>query len=256
MVLALAPVVVFMLLPIFSFMLLSFNPSPNGGYPMTGFTTKWYTELVNDRAILQSLRTSLLLGVVSGIFSTIFGALAAYSLRRYWRRGAGTMGTLFAAPLIIPHVIIGVGVLLLFGAIGASKSFTLLVCGHVALTLPYVFTTMAARFARMPKEYEEAARSLGASQLRSVLHIVLPISLPAVAVSAVFAFAMSFDEVTATMFWKPANTETIQTQILAMQQFSLTPVVNALATVLILLTLLFPLVGWLLKKRFAKGMGE
>lgn len=247
-------VMMFMLVPVFSLVLLSFNTSPVEGYPLRGFTLHWYGNLFSDRAVLDAIYNSIRLGLLSGAISTFCGTLAAYSTVRYWQRGRMAMNAVFTSPLIVPHVIIGVGVLLLFGALGWSRSFGLLVCGHVALTLPYVFTTMFARLSRLSPAYEEAARSLGAPQWRVVAQITLPAVLPAIMVSVIFAFAMSFDEVTATMFWKPANFETIQTQILAMQQFSMTPAVNALATTLIGVTLLFPLGRSILRKYSTEGL--
>lgn len=227
-------VYLFMLAPVLVVIVLAFNASPASTFPITGTTLRWFGELAADHAIGRSVRTSLALAGLAGLSATLVGTAAAYALSRLRFQGRETVRLLLSMPILVPHIVLGVGLLLAFRLAGLGKSFVLLVIGHVAITLPFVILTTGHRLKAIPPNIEEAARTLGASPLQTFTAITLPLSLPAVLSAFVFAFMSSFDEVTATLFWLPPNIETVQSHIMALLQYSVDNKINALATVLIL----------------------
>lgn len=226
-------VFVFMLAPVLVVVALAFNSSPSSTFPITGVTLKWFGELVADGEIGTSVRTSLALAGLASVSATVVGVAAAYALTRLRFAGRDAVQVMLSVPILVPHIVLGVGLLLAFRLLGLGKSFTLLVIGHVAITLPFVILTTTHRLRAIPPNIEEAARTLGASPLQAFTAITLPLAMPAIASALVFAFMSSFDEVTATLFWLPPNVETVQSRIMAMLQYSVDQRINALATVLI-----------------------
>ena len=244
-------VYLFMLAPVLVVVILAFNASPSSTFPITGVTLRWFGDLGQDAAIGSSVRTSLALASLAGLTATLVGTAAAYALSRLRFPGRDAVQLLLSLPILVPHIVLGVGLLLAFRLVGLSKSFVLLVIGHVAITLPFVILTTTHRLKAIPRNIEEAARTLGAGPFETFRVITLPLALPAVLSSLVFAFMSSFDEVTATLFWLPPNIETVQSHIMAMLQYSVDQKINALATVLILTSVGLAVVTMVLARVFA-----
>jgi len=232
---------VFLFGPVVVVVLLSFNPLEFGSFPLKGLTLRWYVELVHDRQIADAVKTSLLLGSATALISTIGGVAAALALVRYDFRGKQVVSTLLALPILLPQVVLGVAVLLFLRSLGMPTSFALLLLGHITITLPLVVVVAQARLYAIPELYEEAAMSLGASRWHAFKDVTMPLMAPAVLAGGLFAFTISFDDITATLFWKPTGVETVPTQILAMLRLSMSQEINALGTAMILVTLTVPL---------------
>ncbi|TKB31152.1 MAG: ABC transporter permease subunit, partial [Mesorhizobium sp.] len=138
--------------------------------------------------------------------------------------------TLVILPALVPETILGVGLLVMIKAVDQPRSMALLVLGHILLTLPYVVLIVQARMVGIKRSYEEAALSLGAPRVSTFREITLPLLIPAVLASILLAFTISFDNTSASLFWRPAGVETMPTQILSMLKISISPEVNALGT--------------------------
>jgi spermidine/putrescine transport system permease protein len=246
-----ALVYLFMLAPVLVVIALAFNPAEFGGFPMTGLSLRWFAALAQDAKILGALKTSLVLGALASSISTVIGTAAAYTLARFRFLGREFTQIFLTLPILVPHIILGVGLLLTFRLFGLAKSFPLLVVGHVAITLPFVILTTRHRLQAIPVTLEEAARTLGANRLQTFREISLPLALPAIFAGALFAFMMSFDEITATLFWRPVNLDTVPTLVLGMLQYSISQEINALATLLIVLSVGLPIAAMLLARRIA-----
>lgn len=244
-------VYLFMLTPVLIIVVMAFDPADTASFPPSGWSLRWFAELAHDRGLLDALRTSLGLGLVSSFISTVIGTAAAYAIARFRFAGREFVQMLLTFPVLVPHIILGVGLLLTFRLVGLASSFGLLVVGHVSFTLPFVLLTTMHRLQSIPPSYEEAARTLGANHLQTFREVTFPLVLPAIAAGMLFAFTMSFDEVTATLFWIPANVDTVQTKILGMLQFSILPTVNALGAVLVLISVALPLGAMLAARRIA-----
>jgi spermidine/putrescine transport system permease protein len=244
----------FMFLPVAVVVLLSFNASQFGSFPMTGLSFRWFVELANNEAILRAFRVSMLLGSLTALVSTTLGVLASLALVRYEVPGRNLISTLLIAPILVPEVVLAVALLLFLNFLSINKSFVLLLFGHVIFTLPFVILVVQARLVGIRRDVEEAAMSLGASPVQTFFQITLPLLLPAVLAGGLFAFTISFDDITGTLFWKPGGVETVPTQIFAMLRNSISPEINALGTVMIFLTVGLPLLGaaiarWMSTKR-------
>ncbi|OJF91663.1 ABC transporter permease [Pararhizobium antarcticum] len=244
-------VYLFLFLPVAAVVLLSFNSSQFGSFPMEGLSLRWFVRLWENDAIVRAFRVSILLGALTAVISTVTGILAAIALVRYRFPGKGAVTTLLIAPLLIPEVVLAVALLLFLRWLHLPKSFALLVLGHVIFTLPFVVLVVQARLVAIKPEYEEAALSLGANPVQTFFAVTLPLLLPAVLAGMLFAFTMSFDDITGTMFWKPGGVETVPTQIFAMLRNSISPEINALGTVMIAFTILLPLLGMAIARKMA-----
>ncbi len=245
----------FMFLPVAVVVLLSFNASQFGSFPMTGLSFRWFVELAENEAILRAFRTSIILGSLTAIISTTLGVLASLALVRYRVPGSNIISTLLIAPILVPEVVLAVALLLFLNFLNINKSFVLLLLGHVIFTLPFVILVVQARLVGIKREMEEASLSLGANPMQTFFQITLPLLAPAVFAGMLFAFTISFDDITGTLFWKPGGVETVPTQIFAMLRNSISPEINALGTVMIALTVGLPLIGAALARRMASKRG-
>jgi spermidine/putrescine transport system permease protein len=245
-------VYIFMFAPIIATIVLSFNASMFGGFPMTGFSLRWYGKLLENEQVVAAFKTSLWIAVVTAIVTTFIGVLTSLALVRFDFRGKEMLGTLVILPALVPETILGVGLLILIKAIDQPRTLPILVLGHILLALPYVVLIAQARMVGVRRIYEEAAMSMGASRLDAFREITLPLLIPAVAAGALLAFTISFDNTSASLFWRPAGVETMPTQILSMLKTSISPEVNALGTVMIVMTVGIPLMGGLLAQGLAR----
>jgi spermidine/putrescine transport system permease protein len=248
-------VYLFMFLPVAVVVLLSFNASQFGSFPMTGLSFRWFVELAQNEAILRAFRVSIVLGLLTAVISTTIGVLASLALVRYRVPGANLISTALIAPILVPEVVLAVALLLFLNLLSINKSFVLLLFGHVIFTLPFVILVVQARLVSIKRDIEEAALSLGASPIQTFFSVTLPLMLPAVLAGALFAFTISFDDITGTLFWKPGGVETVPTQIFAMLRNSISPEINALGTVMILLTVGLPLLGLAIMRRMSTKSG-
>ena len=249
-------VYLFMFLPVAVVVLLSFNASQFGSFPMTGLSLRWFVELAHNDAILRAFRTSLALGSLTAVISTTLGVLASLALVRYDFPGRNLVSTILIAPILVPEVVLAVALLLFLNFLSLNKTFALLLFGHVIFTLPFVVLVVQARLVSIRRDIEEAAMSLGASPRQTFFSITLPLLLPAILAGALFAFTISFDDITGTLFWKPGGVETVPTQIFAMLRNSISPEINALGTVMILLTVGLPLAGLALVRSLSSRGSE
>ena len=244
----------FMFLPVAVVVMLAFNANQFGCFPMEGVSFRWFVELWNNDAIVRAFKTSVLLGALTAAISTTVGTLASLALVRYDFRGKGLITTALVAPILVPEVVLAVALLLFLRWLEMPKSFPLLLLGHVIFTLPFVLLIVQARLVAVRRDYEEAALSLGASPFHTFREVTLPLIMPAVFAGVIFAFTISFDDITGTLFWKPGGVETVPTQIFAMLRNSISPEINALGAVMVVVTVAVPLLGAALARRMAAAL--
>jgi spermidine/putrescine transport system permease protein len=246
-------VYLFLFTPVAVVILLAFNASQFGSFPMEGLSLRWFVALWENDAIVRAFKTSLLLGTLTAMVSTAIGVLASLAMVRYEFRGKNLINTALIAPILVPEVVLAVALLLFLRWLSVPKNFLLLLLGHVIFTLPFVVLVVQARLAGIRRDFEEAAMSLGANPLQSFFQVTLPLLLPAVLAGFLFAFTISFDDITGTLFWKPGGVETVPTQIFAMLRHSISPELNALGTVMVMVTVALPLLGIALARRLGRG---
>jgi len=192
--------IVLLYLPIVLLILFSFNDSVLLVFPLKGFTFRWYRELSGAVGMLRAARNSILLGLVTSFVSTVFGTMAAIGLVRYHFPGRALFLSVAAMPLVIPYVVLGVALLVLFGTLNVTLSLWTVGVGHVIINIPYVMLIVAARLAGFPASLEEAAMDLGATYWTTLLRVTLPISAPAIAAAFLTSFTTSFDEFAVSFF--------------------------------------------------------
>lgn len=246
-------VYVFMFAPVAVVLLLAFNASQFGGFPIEGFSLRWFAKLAENEAIVRAFKTSLQLGVLTAIIATTLGVLASLALVRYHFPGKNAITTFLISPILVPETVLAVGLLIFLRWLSMPRSFALLLLGHTIIALPFVVLVVQARLIGIRKDYEEAAQSLGANPMQTFFQITLPLLLPAVFAGALFAFTISFDNITATMFWRPSGSETVPTQIFGMLRNSVSPEINALGFVMIVITVGLPLLAGGLARYFARN---
>ncbi len=247
-----ALVYIFMFAPVAVVLLLAFNSSQFGGFPIEGISLRWFEKLFENEAIVRAFKTSFVLGLLTAVIATTLGILASLALVRYRFRGKDWITALLISPVLVPETVLAVGLLIFLRWLSMPRSFALLLLGHCIIALPFVVLVVQARLVGIKREYEEAARSLGANPFQTFMQITLPLLLPAVFAGALFAFTISFDNVTATIFWRPSGAETVPTQIFGMLRNSVSPEINALGFVMIVITVGVPLMAGGLARYFSR----
>lgn len=192
---------IFLYLPIFLLLLFSFNDSATLTFPLRTFTLRWYQELLEANELLESLRNSVIVGIISSLVATILGTMAAIGVVRFYFIGRNAFVAMAAMPLVIPSVVLGVALLILFRQIvDVELTLWTVGLGHVIINIPIVMLIVAARLAGFDENLEEAAMDLGATYWRTQWRVTLPIIVPALMAAFLTAFTTSFDEYAMSVF--------------------------------------------------------
>jgi ABC-type spermidine/putrescine transport system permease subunit II len=241
-------VYVFLYTPIAMLVLLSFNDSNAITLPWGGFTLRWYRALTENQSLFVSLKNSVILGLATAVIATLIGSLAAFAFR-YRFRGQAALMRMILLPLVIPGLTIGVALLLLFHALGVRPGLlTTTLVAHVGFALPYVFVLVSTRLHRFDASLEEAAMDLGADELTTFWQVTFPLIRPGIIGSALFAFTLSFDEFIRTLF-TIGNDNTLPIQIWSMLGSMVSPELNAVATLIVVASIGFVVLGEVLRGR-------
>jgi len=228
-------------LPIAILFLFSINANTSLSFPLQGLTFDWYQKLLASDAILNAARNSLIVAIGSSSVATVLGTLVALLASRYEFRSKNLLLALAALPLIVPFIVLGVALLLLFSAFNIPRSLWTIGIGHSIVAIPYVLLIVMARLAGFDPYLEEAAADLGADYPTTLRRIVLPIIFPAMVSAWLTAFTVSFDEFALALFL--AGTEpTFPVYLFSQLRFAnRLPVMIALAVILMIgtLTLIF-----------------
>src|SRR5437868_5237217 len=199
-----------------------------------GWSTRWYVEFVSDKAMLEATWMSLRVGVISATLATVLGAMAALALARGDRfRGAVLFSGMLYAPLVMPEVITGLSLLLLFVALDVDRGFWTLTIAHTTLTMCFVTVVVQSRLVTFDVSLEEAAMDLGAPLLRAFLTVTLPLIWPAVAAGWMLAFTLSLDDLVIASFTTGPGATTLPIRIYSQVRLGVKPEINAICTILI-----------------------
>lgn len=247
-------ILLIMYLPIVIVVIFSFNESKISVF-WEGFTLDWYVEMFQDSAMLKALKNSVMLGVMSSLCAAVIGTLGAVGIARKKIMGSATMEYFAILPIMIPEIILGMVFLAFFALIGIPFGMTTLVVAHTTFCIPYVYLLVKARLTGLDKSYVEAARDLGAGEMKAFISITLPLILPAVVSGMLLAFAMSFDDVIISSFVTGVEVNTLPLLIFSQLKVGLTPKTNALCTLIFLATIMVVVISLLIgrprkKKQF------
>lgn len=242
-------VMVFLLLPMLLVVPMSISETRYLKFPPSGFTLQWYEVFFASQSWLDATRRSLLIALSSAFVATILGTLAALVLSR-GHRGSWLISIAFLGPQVAPVIILALGALLVFSRLNLYGSIPGLVLVHALLALPFVVTLVSGSLRQNGDTLAKAARVLGARPHEAFLHVTFPTIRPAVMSSAIFAFFISFDELVIALFVMGRN-ETLPMRIWADVRQDLTPVVAAVATLLIIATMVAVMLSELVRQRSA-----
>ena len=233
-----ASILFFLLLPTLLVVPMSLNETAYIQLPPSGITLRWYLDFLADPDWQAATIFSLKIALATTVLSTAAGTLASLAIVRGVLPGRGALQALAMAPMIVPHVVFGVALYLVFSPIGLTGNFTGFLIAHTVLSIPYVVITVGAALERFDPSLELAALSCGASRTRAFTSVVFPAIAPAMAAGAIFAFLASFDEATVAFFISDTGGKTISRKMFEDIDFNLTPVIAAVSTMMVAISLL------------------
>jgi putrescine transport system permease protein len=223
----------FLYLPIVILVIYSFNASRLVTV-WAGWSLRWYAELVHDRAILEAAWVTLRLAFLSATAATVLGTFAAVALVRFGQfRGRLLLSGMIYAPLVMPEVIIGLSLLLLFVAAGVDRGFSTVALAHSTLTMCFVTVIVQSRLLTFDTSLEEAALDLGSPPLRTFFTVTLPLILPAIASGWMLAFTLSLDDLVVASFTTGPGATTLPIRIYSEVRLGVKPEINAICTLML-----------------------
>ncbi len=223
----------FLYVPLVIVVVYSFNDSRLNA-EWVGFTTYWYGELFRDEQMMEAAWNSLVIGVVSSAVSTLLGTMAGYAMYRFRLR---LLPILVVTPIAIPEILMGVSLLIFFVMLNLTLGMVSIILSHIAFCIGFVAIVVRSRLSGMDESLIEAARDLGATPLEAFRLVTLPLIMPGIVAGALMAFTLSIDDFVITFFTAGVDSVTLPLQIYSMIKIAVTPEVNAVSTLLMLLTL-------------------
>lgn len=227
----------FLFLPIFALVLFSFEDSRLPTLPWTGWTLRWYGTLFSDGRLIAALKNSLIVSPLAAAAATVIGFLAAYALNRFYFFGKQVLSVLLIVPVLIPPLIMGVAFLGLLSRVNLQGKLLSVFLTHVVILIPTAIALITIRLAQMPKDLEQAAWNLGATEWQALLRVVLPWSIPGIAGAWLLSFTFSFDEFIIAWFVSGFH-PTLPVAIYSFMAFNLDPSLNAIGTIIFAISVL------------------
>ena len=236
---ATAAVLGFLYLPLIILAIYAFNPSRLQVWPPTGFTLDWFGEAASNPGVIQAIVNTLVVATLATAIALVLGTLAALAVQRYSFFGRQTISFFLVLPIALPGVVTGIALRTSFVTFGIEFGLLTIVVGHATFCVVIAYNNVIARLRRLPRSPEEASADLGANAFTTFRRVTLPGMGTALLSGGLLAYALSFDEIIVTNFTAGAGTQTIPMWILAaIQRPTELPVVNVVALVLILLSVL------------------
>jgi len=241
----------FLYLPMLILIVYSFNGGKNVAV-WAGFSVKWYGELFQNEELLKAAWVTLRVAFVSATLATVLGTMGAWILVRMGRfRGRTLFTGMIYAPLVMPEVITGLSLLLLFIGIGLDRGMMTVILAHTTFGLCYVSVVVSARLVSFDQSLEEASRDLGATPVETFAYVTLPIIAPSVLAGWLLAFTLSLDDVVIAQFTHGPGATTLPIKVFSAVRLGVSPEINALSTILIGLVTVGVVTASLVTKRAA-----
>jgi spermidine/putrescine transport system permease protein len=237
----------FLYLPLFVVILYSFSATKVNAWPIRGYTVDWYRQLLDDDAIHDSVRLSITVGVIAASIAVCLGTLTAFALDRYDFPGKQAVRFFVVLPIVLPGIVTGVAMLSFFSMLGFPLSRWTIIIGHATFCITLILNNVIARLGQLPRSLGEASADLGANALRTFWRVTFPLVRPAIFAGAILAFTLSFDEVVVT-FFLTGREKTLPLLIWGRLRQGISPEINAVATVIIFVSL----AGVLLSNRLSR----
>ncbi|WP_156771478.1 ABC transporter permease [Labrys sp. WJW] len=248
-------VLIFLVVPIFVPVPLSFNAGSFFTFPLQGVSTRWYEVVLGTPRWLSAIANSLIIGIGATILATVLGTLTAIGLSDPRFPARRWIVPLLISPLIVPVVVTAVGTYLFYARMGLANSYVGIILAHTVLASPFVVVTVGASLSGFDRNLMRATSILGARPLTGFFRVMLPLILPGVLSGAAFAFVTSFDEVVVVQFLASANQRTLPLEMFTGLREQLSPAITAAATLMMGLSIILLVVANLLARR-SRRMGE
>lgn len=242
-----ALVFLFLYAPIAVLVVFSFNSS-RLNIVWESFSLDWYAKLAHNAPLIKAAKNSLIIAAATTVLAVIIGTVGAWLLHRYRYRFSRLIQTLVAIPMVMPEILMGISLLVLFATVGLKLGFATVIIGHVTFSFPFVLVAVQARLKGLDPALEEAALDLGATPLQAFWLVIVPCLKPAIIAGALMAFTLSMDELIVTFFIRSAASVTLPIQVYGMARVGLNPMLNALSAIFILATVAFVLFSEYLRK--------
>lgn len=236
-------VVTFLVAPLLAILPLAFTSSVFLTYPIPAWSTRWFEELATADAWRRSIINSLIIGFGTTALSVALGTAASLGLRHRMVLLSSALKTLFLLPMVVPAVVLGVGMQVLFVRLGIANSYIGVIVAHTVVAIPFVVVSVSAALAGIDKRVELAAQSLGASPTTVLRRVTFPLAMPGIISGAVLSFATSLDEVVLTLFVAGPNQRTLARQMFSTIRENISPAIAAAAFILIAGTVLIGVMG-------------
>ncbi len=249
----------FLYAPILILIILSFNSSRYSAGMWEGFTLDWYVKLFNNSQLIESAINSLMLAASSATIATVIGTLGAVGIFRFSFVGKNFMQGLLYVVMLSPDIVMGISMLVLFIALKVPLGFVTVLVTHITFSLPFVVITLFTRLAGFDKHIVEAAKDLGADEFSTFRHIIFPMLLPAVAAGWLLSFTVSMDDAICSFFVTDSSFQTLPLRVYSMVRLGVKPEVNALSTIMFVLSIVIIIVAQFLlrdKKKNYKRYGQ
>ncbi len=231
---------VFLLAPILIVVFASFSPSMSNTYQLSQASLRWYGEFIGNSSFVSAFKFSLLLALLASFFATIIGLLTSYAIVRFLGRARTIGQSLAMLPMMVPHILISLSLLLLLTRLPLPE-MSVLVIGHILICLPFTIAGIMASLEGVDPDLEAAAYTLGANRMRVLWEVTVPLVAPGVLSAAIFAFIISFGDVYIALFISGPGVTTLPVEIFAYVQWESSPVIAAITTVQIVMIILFGL---------------
>ncbi len=232
----------FLYVPIIVLIVLSFNQSKFASV-WTGFSTRWYEKLIHNSSMLEALQNTLIVALTATALSVVIGTLLAFGLERYTR--SATLGSVIYLPLLIPDVVTGIGLLSFFSAIVLPLGTVTIIIAHSVWGIAFATAIIGTRVRGIDRSLEEASLDLGVREVRTFMRITLPLITPGIVAAALVVFTLSIDEFIIA-FFTSGQTVTFPIKIYSMIKFGVTPEINAVATIMLVVSIILMLIAYLL----------
>lgn len=238
----------FLYLPVMVLIGLSFNASTMG-VAWKGFSLQWYAKLLADPAIIEAAVTSLMIASISTGLSLMLGIGTAIGLEKYQGRYTSWLTAIIVLPLVIPEILLGVALLMMFVLCQIPLGFGSIIIGHMVFNLPLTVVILRARLRKLDPAWEEAARDLGATPWNVLTRITLPMLRPAIWGAALLSFTVSLDDFVVTFFVAGPGATTLPLKVFSMIKTGITPEVNALSAILVVVSMAIVGLSWIVQQR-------
>ena len=235
-------VMLFLFLPIFILVIFSFNQSELN-VVFTGFTTEWYGRLLENANLLDAFKNTLLIALISTTVSTVLGTISAVGMKKYNFPSEQIVNKLIYIPIVIPEIVLGISLLSVFTLAGVELGFWSVLLAHITFSVPFVITSVRSTLYSLPRNVEEAAEDLGAGKWKTFWYVTLPLIKPGIVSGAILAFTLSLDDVVISYFTAGPGTNTLPLYIYSIIKTGITPDVNALTTLMLLVTILLLIIS-------------